>query len=74
MVAPLGLLEHLEILVELGLVLERGAVDALELRVLLVALVVGAGHGGELERADVAGAHHVRPGAEVDEIAVLESR
>ena len=55
-----------------GLVLERGAVDALELRVLLVALVIRAGHGGELERADVAGAHHVRPGAEVNEIAVLE--
>src|SRR5208337_4902638 len=72
MVAALRLLDHLEILVEGGLVLERRAVDALELRVALVALVVGAGHAGELERADVAGAHHVRPGAQVNEIAVLE--
>jgi len=32
MVAALGLLDHLEILFELGLVLERGAVDTLELR------------------------------------------
>ena len=70
MVAAFGLLEHFEILVECGLVLERGAVDALELRVFLVALVVGAGHGGELERADVARAQDVRPGAQVHEVAV----
>ncbi len=43
--------EHPEILVERGLVLDRRAVDALELRVELTNLVVGAGHGGELERA-----------------------
>lgn len=30
------------------------------------------GHAGELERANVAGAHHVRPGAQVNEVAVLE--
>ena len=57
-----------------GLVLEGGAVDALELRVLFVALVVGAGDVGELERADVAGAHDVRPGAEIGEIAVAIER
>ena len=51
MVAALGLLDHLEILVERGLVLERRAVDALELRVALIAFVIGAGHAGELERA-----------------------
>ena len=73
-VALLRLFDHREIFVELGLVLERRAVDALELRVALVALVIRAGHGGELERAHVAGAHHVRPGAQVDEIAVLEIR
>ena len=71
-VAFLGLLQHLEVGLHLGLVLERRAVDALELRVFLVALVVRAGDAGELERADVAGAHHVRPGAEVNEVAVLE--
>ena len=74
MVALLRLFEHFEILVELGLVLEGGAVDALELRVALVALVIRAGHGGELERADVAGTHHVRPGAQINEIAVPEIR
>ncbi len=70
-VAALGLFQHLEILVELGLVLEGGAVDALELRVVLVALVVGAGDGGELVGAYVAGAHHVRAGAQVNEVARL---
>jgi len=43
-----------------------------ELRIFLVALVVGAGHGGEPERADVAGAHQRAAGAEVNEIAALE--
>ena len=57
-----------------GLVLEGGAVDALELRVLFVAFVVGAGDVGELERADVAGAHDVRAGAEIGEFAVAIER
>src|SRR5690242_19936214 len=74
MVALLRLLQHREVRVQLGLVLERRAVNALELRVFLVALVVRAGDVSELERAAVAGAHHVRPGAEVDELAVLEIR
>ena len=74
MVALLRLLEHREVGLQLGLVLERGAVDALELRVLFVAFVVGAGDVRELERADVAGAHHVRAGAEIDEIAVAIER
>ena len=74
MVALLRLLEHREVGLQLGLVLERGAVDALELRILFVALVVGAGDVGELERADVARAHHVRPGAEIDEVAVAKER
>ena len=59
-----------EVRLHLGLVLEGRAVDALELRILFVAEVVGARDVGELERADVAGAHDVRPGAEIDEIAV----
>src|SRR5882757_2997131 len=72
MVAALGLLDHLEILVERGLVLERRAVDALELRTFFVALVIRGGHAGELERADIARAHHVWPGAQVNEVAVPE--
>ena len=70
MVALLRFLEHREVFVELGFVLESGAVDALELRVLLVAFVVGAGDVRELERTDVAGAHDVRAGAEIGEFAV----
>ena len=63
-----------EVFFELRLVLERGAVDALELRILFVAFVIGAGHVRELERADVAGAHDVRAGAEIDEFAVAIER
>ena len=73
MIAFLGFIEHFEIFVELGSVLERCTVDTLELRVLFVAFVIRAGHGGELERADVAGAHHVlrAPFAKINEVAVL---
>src|SRR6185436_9986203 len=51
-----------------------GAVNALELRILLVALVISAGDAGELERADVARAHDVRAGAEIGEFAVAIER
>src|SRR5437764_4122268 len=74
MVALFRFLEHGEIFVELRLVLERGAVDALKLRILFVAFIISARHAGELERADVSGAHHVRTGAEIDEIAVAIER
>jgi hypothetical protein len=43
----------------------------LELWVAVVAFVIGAGDGGQLEGADVACAHHVWTGAEIDEIAIL---
>ena len=69
-VALLRLLQHREVFVELGLVLESGAVNALQLRILLVAFVISARHVRELERADVAGAHDVRTGAEIDELSV----
>ena len=42
-VALLCFLEHGEVFVELGLVFESGAVNALELRVVFGAFVVGAG-------------------------------
>ncbi len=70
MVALLRFLEHFEVFVELGLVLESGAVNALELRILFVAFVISAGDVGQFERPDVAGAHHVRPGAKINEVAV----
>src|SRR5438067_1361536 len=74
MVALLGFLEHGEVFVELGLVLEGGTVNALKLRILFVAFVVGAGDTGELERADVPGAHDVRAGAEIGELAIAIER
>ena len=74
MIALLGFLEHREIIVEFLLGFECGAVNALELRILFVAFVVSARHVRELERADVSRAHHVRPGAEIDEIAVAIER
>ena len=74
MVALPCFLEHPKIVVEFLFGFEGGAVNALELRILLVAFVVSAGDVGELERADVSGAHDMRPGAEIDEIAVAIER
>ena len=74
MVAFLRFLEHREVVVEFLFGFERRAVNALKLRIFFVAFVVRAGDGGELERADVSRAHHVRPGAEIDELAVAIER
>src|SRR5256885_8377503 len=74
MVALLRFFEHGEVFVELGLVLKSGAVNALKLWILFVAFVVGAGDAGELECADIAGAHDVRTGAEIGELAVAIER
>ena len=52
-VALLGLFELLEVLVQVLLAEEGGAVDALQLLVVLVALPVGAGDGEQLERLDL---------------------
>ena len=68
-VALLGLLEELQVVVEL---LRRGpgrAVDACELGLLLVAAPVRAGDPQQLERLDVARRRHVRASAEVEEVA-----
>ena len=67
-VAFLGFLDALQIRLEFLLVGERGAVDALEHRVLLVAAVVGTGDREQLERADLVGVAHVRAAAEVGEV------
>jgi hypothetical protein len=73
-IALLRFLEHRKIIVEFLLRFECGAVNALQLRVLFVAFVVSARHVRELERADVSGPHHVRAGAEIDEIATAIER
>ena len=70
-VAGLGLLLAVEVLVEFFARGEGGAVDALELFVLLVAAVVGAGDGQKFEGFEFGGVAHVRAGAEVHELAVL---
>ena len=69
MVALLGFLDPLQISLQLLLVRERRAVDALEHRVLLVAAVVRTGHGEQLEGADLVGVRHMGAAAEVGEVA-----
>ena len=67
MVAPFRLGQPVQVVVERLLRLPRGAVDALQLRSLLVAAPVGAGDAHELERAEPSGVGHVGAPAEVDE-------
>src|SRR5207302_1894546 len=74
MIALLRFLEHGEIIVEFLFRFERGTVNALELRILFIAFVIGARDVGEFERADVSRAHHVWPRAEIDEITAAIER
>src|SRR5439155_25249919 len=55
-------------------VLESGAVKALKLRVLLIAPIISGGDAQQLEGFDVASPHHVRPRAQINEVAVLIKR
>lgn len=64
-VALLGLGEEVEVGLQLVLRRPRGAVDALEHRVLLAAAPVGGGVAHQLERGDVAGGGQVGAPAEV---------
>ena len=75
-VALLGLLEHLEVGLELGLAGEGVGVDAGEHRLLLVAVPVGARDRAELEGVgpDLAGARDVGAAAEVEEAVLLVGR
>ncbi len=74
MVALFRFLQHREVLVQFLPGFERGAVNALKLRICFVAFVVRARDGGQLECADVSSAHHVRTGAKIDKIAVAIER
>src|SRR5205814_4457739 len=74
MVALLRFLEHRKVIIKFLPGFEGCAVNALELRILFVAFVVRASNAGELKRADVSGAHDVRPRAEVDELPVAIER
>jgi hypothetical protein len=68
-IAPLGLLEHVEVRVELGLRRERRAVDPLELRVGLAPAPVRAGDRQQLERLDLAGRADVWAAAQIEPVA-----
>jgi len=70
-VALLRLLEEPEMLIELLAGEEGGAVDPLQLLILLVALPVGAGDAEQLERLDPSRRRKVRPATEVDEVTLL---
>ena len=73
-VALARLLEPLEVRVEVGLRVERGAVDAGQLLVVLVAAPVRAGEAGQLERLDRLRVLQVRAAAEVGEVALRVQR
>jgi len=73
-VALPGLLQLLQVIIELALVRKAGAVDALQHLVLLAAAPVGSGDLGQLERLDLTGLLEVRPGAQVGEIALAVKR
>ena len=74
MVALLRLFQLVQVLVQVLLGEERRAVDALQLRILLVAQPVRAGDVQQLERLDPAGRRDMRPAAEVGELAGLVDR
>ena len=71
-IAALRFLEHLKMLLERFLRLPRGAVDALEHRVVLVAAPVRPGDAHQLERRDEPGVLEVRAQAEVLPAVVAE--
>src|SRR5439155_4154832 len=70
-VAALGLLEAVEVVLQLLFRRPRRPVDALQLRALLVAAPVGARHAQQLEVADLRRRFHMRAQAQVGELAVV---
>src|SRR5579859_5977927 len=70
MVALFGFFNGVQVLLKVLLVEERSAIDALELRVFLVAQPVSAGDAGELKSLNASGGGNVRATAEVHELAV----
>ena len=68
-VALLRLLEELHVVVELALRHPGGAVDASQLRLLLVAAPVRARDAKQFERLELFGGPHMRTSAEVEKVA-----
>jgi hypothetical protein len=69
-VAPARFFDPCEIRVEVGLRIESGAVDARQLRVVLVTAPVRPREPRELDRLDRARVQQVRPAAEVREVTL----
>ena len=69
-IALLGLLQPVQVVIELLLVGPGRAVDPLQHLVARVAAPVGAGHLRQLERLELAGGGHVRAAAQVDPVAL----
>src|ERR1700730_15801286 len=69
-IAPLRLLEPVQVLVELLLVRPGGAVNALQHLVARIATPVSPRDLGELERLELARGGHMRPAAQVDPVAL----
>ena len=74
MIALLGLLDALEVRVEVLAARPGGAVDALQHLVAFVAAPVRAGDAGQLEGLDLPGRRHVWAAAEIDELALAVQR
>src|SRR3989339_790658 len=76
MIALLRLLHHLQVLLEGGLRLEGGDVDARELGILLIAAPVGAGERSDLKRVrrDGAQVRYVPAPAQIREHIFTRSR
>ncbi len=74
MVAGAGLLEALEVCVEIDLREEGGSVDSRQLRLLLVASPVRAREPGEFQCSDRRRFLQVRPAAEIGELALRVER
>ena len=73
-VAALGLLDAVQVGFQRLGIGPGGAVDALQHLVARIAAPVGACQLGQLEGLQLAGAGHVRPAAEIDEIALTVQR
>ena len=69
-IALARLLEQAQVLLERGLVEERGAVDAHQLLARGVGAPVRARDAGQLHVLEPAGVRHVRPAAQIHEVAV----
>ena len=73
-ISALGLLQAMEVLVELLAGRPGGAVDALEHGVAAVAPPVGPGHLEQLEGADPPGGRAVRPAAQIEPAVLVVER